>query len=140
MKMNSVWTAGLTHNNKVSVALLVLGLLGPWWSCRPVQHDFESGETVHTDSIPVIQVSTKNNLGPFDIDTLIDPRTLEIIQLQTDDRSTFAAAERFFPLADEGYLIADLTLDAFVIFDNHGSFIRRIGELGQGFLCILQKC
>ncbi|HWK56404.1 MAG TPA: hypothetical protein VNQ80_03655 [Parapedobacter sp.] len=108
MKMNSVWTAGLTNNNKVSIALLVLGLLGPWWSCRPVQHDFESGETVHTDSIPLIQVSTKNNLGPFDIDTLIDPRTLEIIELQTDDRSTFAAAERFFPLADEGYLIADL--------------------------------
>lgn len=113
-------------------ACLIFGALWASSSCSSETPKFDDGEVIHTDSIPVIQVHTKNNLGPFDIDTLIDSRTLEIIQLQTDDRSTFAAAERFFSLADEGYLIADLTNDAVLIFDNHGSFIRRIGELGKG--------
>lgn len=113
-------------------ACLIFGALWASSSCNSETPRFDRGETAHTDSIPVIEVSTDENLGPFDIDTLIDPRTLEITPLETGDNATIAAAERFFLLADGGYLIADFTHDAILVFDSHGSFIQRIGDLGRG--------
>ncbi|MEC3882085.1 hypothetical protein [Parapedobacter sp. 10938] len=72
---------------RVILAFLIGGAYWALCACSSEKPRFDDGEVIATDSIPVIEISTDENLGPFDIDTLIDLHTLEIVPLETDDQA-----------------------------------------------------
>jgi hypothetical protein len=91
----------------------------------------KSFKGMNINTLKTVDINNSNLKDKFAIDTIIDKRSLKFIQLQTTENSTMGLVSSYFK-TPEGLIIYDFNTKRIFLFNDHGTFLKTIGNYGRG--------